>query len=458
MTGRLIDGGPALRFIGSSTASMDDPEVGAPEVGEPEITAAETVSGEEEDLTQADQPPARSTRSPRSTVIVIAIVVVVSLVLAGLYFARTNSPSSQPPQAGAEPYSQAESIAGNYSRTPAGDWLLVNAVGIASPASLSYGGSSEPGCVLPPTYVPSTQGGDVGTARLWIFEYVGEGFPGSPAVLFLKVDNGSAGLLADWTNGTQCTQGFQQFGTILNVPVDSPAIASAAASAGGEAFSSSNSGTTAIYTLSGGFAPGAPQLWTVRYDPCGIQGVGSSLSGMHPYLQEAFYARNGTRDVAASSNGTESCVAAGSHPVGLGSPTAYQPSNGSGWYYNLSLQVDSSLPLADLGVLVSTTTGALPAWNNAGELWNPPPAGDVWESPPYANEWYCVLGGTTGPAVGVFPTQYPGQPITWQELRSGQAVVATGEVLTIISSDSLTNDQVSIYGVNGVIASGSQQL
>ncbi|MCI4336607.1 MAG: hypothetical protein L3K17_05355 [Thermoplasmata archaeon] len=270
--------------------------------------------------------------------------------------------------------------------------------------------------------------------------------------------NGSAGVVAEWSAGTQCTEGFQEFNPILDISIDSPTIAADAAAAGGVTFSSAEPGTAAIYTLSGGYAPGAQPLWTVRYDPCGFLGVGGTQSGTEPFVEESYYAKNGTPDPSGSQNGTETCVSGGAHLLGLGSASAYQPANKSGWYYNLTLQLADSLPLTDVGVLVNTSAGLLPEWNNAGQPWNSPPSGDLWESPPYASEWYCVLSSLNGSTLGVYPTQYPGQPITWQEFHPGQTLVTSSDVLMVVASSSLTGDQASVFGVNGAIVSGSQQL
>ena len=414
-----------------------------------------------------DSPTTERTGGPdglrRTRLILVAVVVVLVLILAGVLYSHALLPASPSPGSGstvatADTYLQAKSSAANYSHTPSGDWLLVSAVGVASPTALLYGGSGEPGCAIPPVYIPSSAAVLAGTAPFWIFDYVGEGFPGSPAALLLTVVNGSAGLLAEWSGGTQCTEGFQEFESILEISIDSPQIAMDAAAAGGATFTNSQPGTAAIYTLAGGYGPGAPPIWSVRYDPCGFLGVGVSLSGTEPYAEEAYYANNGTRYAHGFQNSTETCASSGPHPVTIGSTSVYQPSNKSGWYYNVTLQLGTALPLNDVGVLVNTSGGSLMAYNNFGEPWNPPPAGDLWEAPPSANEWYCILSTSAHSTVGVYPTQFPGQPITWEDFGAPPQLVASGDVLTIIASDALSGDTVSIFGVNGVMASGSQQL
>jgi hypothetical protein len=386
------------------------------------------------------------------TAVVLAVVVGAVAFAAGLFssgpllHASSGSSASHAPLT----YNQAKSLSDTLvGGVRGGTWEEVAAIGIVSHFGEEVSSPSGDSCPSPAFYIPAFTGSiSAGTASLWLLEYLLGPTQVSPGEILTAVENGTATILTYLPPGSDCSQSAEGTPALTGTVVDSSTAIASAYSDGGEGFLESQPNSTLVYELE----TGAPNNWTVEFDPCSLVGGVTSESGTHPSLTVTMPASTGT--VATTVTGSTTCVSSVPYDISLTQGAAGTLTSGAD-YDNFTVVMGAPLPLPNLAIWIQTSSaqpvyGAEDGCNNALLAGCPQPA--------YG--WYVTLSvGTTVEAT--YPTPFGSSTPAWYELVGGTVSnIQNGEILTVVSNGPLllSGDTLALLGLSGATITSDTTL
>jgi hypothetical protein len=250
--------------------------------------------------------------------VAVALTLILGFALLGLFGGSSTHPGSSEVS-----FSAARATA--TSGVPSGPWALESAIGIgpANTTTFPINLTAETNCTvtsfsgpLPSSLtIPTFQGNfAAGVVPEWLFSF---GQASTGAELAVAVSGGVPVLQVE-LSGPNCATGVGEETPIPNTIVDSPAAASAAYAAGGEAYLQNHSTGVSLDMVLIDFTPmsSTPAVldWDVLYSTCSLLETTGNSQNTGVAFSAAVNATTGV--VVPGSNTTESCGVTPSPGIG----------------------------------------------------------------------------------------------------------------------------------------------